>query len=416
MKKANRLIVFIVPQKKVVNGGVMSIFSQCKEARKFYDIHKAEAIVCTYPGFGTYGKNDLFENDERVYSFDEVISDWPHLKELILHIPECGIVLVNEALQRKYHDYIQNIPEVSINVMTQNIDLLPSPAEFAELFTITPRITQTTAHSRYATQELSDTFQTPVHHLSVYVDGSQYKALSFAEKENLIIYSPDNHPKKEAILTSLASLDGFKLKEIKGLTFREYKDVTANAKFCITFGEGFDGYFVESFLSGSIGFAVYNERFFPNKAFASLPSVFDNYASMEKNLVKTILQLNEAALFSKWSSEGAAKIEELYKYEIYIKKMKAFYDKKYDFTPRNDNTHKMLVDLVVTSRKEAQTYNSNLTNKDEEVANLEQQLATSKQENQKLRATLQGVLTSHSWKITKPLRALNSLKNKRPNQ
>ena len=78
------LIIFFIPEKKLVNGGIISIFSLCKESRRYFAIHKSSVIICTYPGGKTYSKNDLFNNDEKIFSFEEVMIKYPSLKRLII--------------------------------------------------------------------------------------------------------------------------------------------------------------------------------------------------------------------------------------------------------------------------------------------------------------------------------------------
>ena len=53
-----------------------------------------------------------------------------------------------------------------------------------------------------------------------------------------------------------------------------YMDYIAKAMFVISFGEGFDGYFIQPCLVGSVGIAVYNERFFPDSSWKELDNVY----------------------------------------------------------------------------------------------------------------------------------------------
>ena len=398
---AKNLIVYIVPEKKVVNGGVLSIFSQCKEARRFRDIHHSDVIICTYPGHETYKRNDLFKNDERVYSFNEIVSQWKKLDKIMLHIPECAINIVGKSLLQDYDTYLNNIPEVHINVMTQNIELLPSVSEFAELFRITSRITQTTAHARYSTQELSDIYQTPVHHLSVFNDKSQYEELPYDKKRNLIIYSPDKNPNKKKVIEEVNKIKGFETREIRNLRYDEYKHLTATAKFCITFGEGFDGYFLESYFSGSIGIAVYNDDFFPGRDFLDLPSVFKSYADMKKNISSVVKKLDNADNYIKCVKNGQQKMEKLYQYDDYIRNMEKFYREQYDFLPKVDATK--LLKTVLDSRDK---YIRRLHVQEEK---LNSEIAQVIKVNKELSSSLRSVTNSKSWYLTKPLRSLNTV-------
>ncbi len=391
------LIIFFVPPQKIVNGGILSIFSQAMEARRFKNLHRSTVLVCTYPDNETYGRNDLFDNDERVYSFDQVITKWRHPRRVLFHIPETAVIRVSQVLQKKYSSYLGSIGQIHVNVMAQNINLMPSPASFADLFRITTKITQTTAHDKYTTQELSNNYQTPVHHLSVFVDKSQYKRSSYKEKENLILYSPDKHPDKEKVLATLKSLKDFEVREIKDLTYNEYKDRIRRAKFCITFGEGYDGYLVESYLSGSIGVAVFNEKFFPNKDFLSLPSIFKSYDSMKSKLVQTIKWLDNEQAYASCVTAGAVIVEKIQSYDRYIQKMKKFYLEKYDFWPEPGTFIHMIAELATEKARIDEELSR-------ELSELNRTLAKERTKSKDIQTTLEYILNSLSWKLTRPLR------------
>ena len=118
MQQERRLIIFFIPPEKIINGGILSIFSICKESRRFKDIHGADVVLSTYPGHKSYEKNDLFENNEVIYSFDEIVK-WGPLEYLQLHIPEYASSEIYQAI-KKYDNYTKVIPHISINIMNQN--------------------------------------------------------------------------------------------------------------------------------------------------------------------------------------------------------------------------------------------------------------------------------------------------------
>lgn len=404
MHKDRGLIVFFVPPKKIVNGGVMSIFSQCKESRRFNNIHNSDVIVCTYPGYDTYVKNDLFNNNEKVYSFDEVINKWKKLSRILLHIPETSLVLVADSLNHKYKEYLNRINYIHINVMTQNINLMRTPLEFSELLRITSNITQTTAHEKYTTQELSNLYHTPVHHLSVFIDKSQYSRSSFLEKKNLILYSPDQHPYKSRIVDSLNTIEGFETREIKDLSYNQYKDLIRQAKFCITFGEGLDGYFIESYLSGSVGISIYNDRFFSNPKFLELPSVFKDYQAMSRTIKKTILSLNDPKKFDDCVSRGNSLLEKIYDYKLYIKNLEEFYRGDYDIVPEKNMPQELIATILDSRERALETLAATQELLDKEKINKNK----IQSEKNKIQSELANVMNSKSWKITEPLRTLST--------
>jgi hypothetical protein len=65
-------------------------------------------------------------------------------------------------------------------------------------------------------------------------------------------------------------------------------DLISRAFFTITFGEGMDGYFLQPAVVKSIGVAVYNDNFFPDRSWLNLDNVFENYDDLSKNIIKFI--------------------------------------------------------------------------------------------------------------------------------
>jgi hypothetical protein len=393
MAQNKKLIIFFVPPVNKVNGGIMSIFAHARESRKFEHIHDSEVVICTYPGHDTYKRNDNFENDERVYSFDEIATKWRKPTQLSLNIPENAVGLVGRVLYINYRDYLQGVKDIHINVMNQNIDLMLDVRDFAELFMITTNVTQTTAHDRYTTQELSDKYQTPVHHLAPFNDKRHYNFLRYRDKQNLIIYSPDEHPAKQRILKKLNALPGYTTREIKDMTHEEFKELAVKAKFSVTFGEGFDGYFIKSFFSGSIGLAVYNDRFFPEKDYAGLSTVFKSYKEMSDRIVEVIESLDNKADFDRYSLNLRNRIGKLYNYHRYQKKLENLYKRRYDYRPKESSARALIGDMLGTHH--------------EAIESLKSQLNDAQLRNQALEAELLKLMESRSWKLTEPLRKVN---------
>lgn len=417
------LIIYFVPPQKIVNGGVLSIFSQCKESRRFVSVHNSESVLCTYVDTETYRKNDLFENKEIIYSFNEVKKKWPNLKKLTLQIPECAVDITGERLQKKHFKFLEEIQSIHINVMVQNFELLQSPAEYKRLFKITPYVTQTTAHLKYTTQGLSNLYKTPVHHLSVFIDKSQYKNLSYRKKGDFILYTKDDHPMREEILKVIKSIDGFEAREIINLTYEEYKQQISRAKFCITLREGFDGYFIESFMSGSIALCIYNDVFFPDKSFLKLPTVFKSGSDMIKNLPKVIKSLDHSKKFDEVSKIGAEMVERIYDFNKYLDNLRRFYLEDYSILPNDDRYENVIGDILRIRDRSIDHYKK-LSGEDKkkigelrkEIRQLEKrEKSLEKQKEQKIKqleAELISLINSRSWKLTKPLRSLKKLYKK----
>ncbi len=324
------LIVFFIPSKEIINGGIMSIFSLCKETRKLSVTHNTDVVLSVYPGLKSYRKNTLFKNSEMIYEFDELLKKYTNLDNIILHMPEGDVGQIEDSLRHTSYNLPKNI---HINILNQNIDYMPTLDIISNLYTIASNVTQTTAHIRYCTQEIADRFGLPTHHFSVSLDKSQYKHTTFEHKENLIVYSPDDNPSKESILHKLRqNLKDYSFFEIKNLTYEEYKAVISRARYAITFGEGFDGYFIESIFSGSIPFSVYNETFFPDTTFKNLPNVVPTYDDLADSIIKKITVL-DAKDYDKLSNSLIDKLTKFYSYDLYVRNIELFYKKQYTYQP-----------------------------------------------------------------------------------
>lgn len=333
MLETRKLIIFFIPPEEFITGGIMSIFSLCKETRILLG-NKADVFLCTFPGSKSYRKNTLFKNDETVYEFDDVMNKTSNIQSLLFHIPEYATNYVISTLL-PYRSLLEKIDDFQINILNQNMELMPKPTDIASIWSLPSCfITQTTAHLRYTTQAVADTYNTPVLNLSVFIDPHQYELKNFSQKENIIAYSNDKHPSKKRILSKVEKeLPSFSLIEINNLSYEQYKELIAKAKYILTFGEGFDGYYIEGIFSGCITFAVYNDTFFESKDFLQYNNIFNSYDDMETRLVETIKKLDEKDKYTSTNQKNFKKLSKIYDISIYHKNIKKFYDSFFSFYP-----------------------------------------------------------------------------------
>lgn len=376
----------------------MSIFSLCKESRRFASIHKADVVLCTYPCHPTYGKNDLFDNDETVASFHDLIKQYAGLESLTLHVPELALDILYGGLAR-HEDYLAKIPDLHINIMNQNIKYMPDETTVANLYRYTANITQTTAHDRYATQEMCNKYGMPLHHMSVFIDSSSYEKTDYTNKSNVIVYSPDKKTDfRDPILSELRSkLHGYRLVEVRDMSYSKYKKVVADAKFVLTFGEGFDGYFIESVFSGGVPFAAYNDEFFPAEDFKKYPSVYKNYEEMLKNICGDVAKFDSKKTYEELNAGLYDRLSQIYSFKNYINNLENFYRGKYTFLPETNSVRKFFAKVVTKKNDEIAKLN-NLVTRHEEAEKNALEAARHQLE------VLDSVRNSKSWKLTKPLR------------
>jgi hypothetical protein len=214
--------------------------------------------------------------------------------------------------------------------MLQNIDMLP-PKKYVEYLRKLGRLTCTTAHEKYSTLELSRELGVSLHKLSAYVSPEQYHKRNYNEKEDLMIVSPDAHPWKSAILQLIGGkFPRLKVQIIKDLTYEEYKELISHAKWALTFGEGLDGYFVETIFSGGISFSAYNSRFF-TEDFKFLRTVYDNYSVLTKSICSDISDLDNEKSYAYYQMQQYDLCHKHYDYREYIRNLELFYKGEYTY-------------------------------------------------------------------------------------
>lgn len=325
------IIIFMIPGENAINGGILSIFSLYEETKNIANIHHSQTIMCTRPNDTILLKNTNFQNDVPIYPFELTLGYFKNIKNCIIHIPESYVEFFMKNISEKDSLKLRGIPNLQINILNQNITMMPSKQSINKLRIYTDNITCTTAHKRYTTLYYRNLFGVPLHLFSTYGRPDLYNRKSYREKEQILIVSPDPHPIKDKIIGRVKEqLPHIKILEIRNMKYEEYKEWISRAKWAITFGEGFDGYFLETSFSGAISFAVYNTEFFPEN-FQGLKTVFESYQQMYDDLVKVINELDPEEAYNNYHQKQYGLICGVYNYEEYKENIKLFYRKNYTF-------------------------------------------------------------------------------------
>jgi len=325
-----KLIVFLTLGRDIVNGGILSISSICEESTKLKHLHEAEVIMCTIPGEPSLLKYTKFNNKNYIYRFSQVLSYFSDLQTLMIHIPEHFVGQFLGNLSERDFSRLEKIKEVHFNIMLQNIDLLSPPRCIEELKRL-GKVTGTTAHERYSTLEIRNKLGFPLHKLSVFISPERYNKKEFNEKENLIIVSHDKHPQKSEILNLIArQLPQLRIQVVQDLSYEEFKRVISRARWTLTFGEGLDGYFIETIFSGGVSLAVYNSRFF-TEDFKSLRTVYDSYETLSSRICVDMKELDNETAYTDYQNKQYDLCCKYYKYEEYIKNLELFYKGQYTY-------------------------------------------------------------------------------------
>lgn len=333
---ARKLIIFLIPAKCSVNGGVMSIFNMCRITRELQP--NSCILIATEPSNYTYDKNTWFENSEKIFRFSQLLPLMHSAQSVIIHIPDYFAGKFTSSLSVKEKNILKAIPELHLNILNQNIELMPSPDKTFSLFELTTHVTQTTAHNRYATQEICNTWGLPLHHFSVKLTLPKVYHPSFSEKLNnkIIAISKDKHHQKQDILDMITKkLPDYKIITIKKMTYTEYHSLIARSMFVITFGEGFDAYFTQPCRAGSVGITVYNDKFFPSPKWKELDNVYLSYNELYENFANDVRHWEkDESYYTKIAQTTTNECNKLYSYDKFCDNLKRFYQGKYDFMPQ----------------------------------------------------------------------------------
>lgn len=319
-----RLVIFLTPGKDAVNGGIMSIVSLYEETLRLKSIHGAECLLCSLPGsnYPPLLRYTKFQNDAQIFDFHDSLNYFSRTKEILVHVPEYAIPLYVANLTTKEARKLKK-RSTCHNVMLQNIDMVQF--EHFGLLRELGRTTCTTAHRAYSGPDIAALTCCPIQLLSVFISPEKYRRVDYAEKRDILMVSPDHHPARAAILERVhRELPKLEVRVVQDMPYSEYKNLIAHAKWALTFGEGLDGYFIETVFSGGVSFAAYNERFFTTD-FRDLETVFAGYDDFAENLICTIRRLDNPFAFQSCQQEMFELCRSHYDHGRYVENLAAYY-------------------------------------------------------------------------------------------
>ena len=306
----------------------MAITALYEETRKLQSLHNAEVVMCSVPGDPPFLKYAWFKNDNYILDLESVLKRCGHLNHLLLHIPDYRVNRLVEWLSAS-QALLKNIEELHLNVLAFNIDLMQGQnVTGLEQF---GSVTCTTAHQAYSNLTTREAVGVATHSLLICKGAEFYSPTGYEDKEQLLVVSPDAHPFKELVLQQIArELPGLRIQVIAGLTYDEFASLIRRAKWSLTFGEGLDGFFVEPVFSGSISFAVFNERFF-TPAFADLETVYPSWDILLERIVEDIRRLDEPMAYNQGWQQAYDLLSQHLDTNRFRENLRSFYRGEYTF-------------------------------------------------------------------------------------
>lgn len=330
-KDTKKLIVYLVPEVDVVSGGVMSICSMARVTRDIKELSDHTVLVSTAPSVTSFFQYSKFESGFNLQRFEQLRVYFNELEEIIIHIPETYVYYFLLKIIPSDADWLRKLKKTQINILNQNMALMPRYKYTKYLKQFGHTTTMTCAHKRYCTKQLRSSYDMPVHFFST-SNLIKYKYVPYEEKENIIAYSPDGNPFKDDVLTLLKqAFPDYQLLEIKNMSYDQYLSTVGRAKWMITFGEGIDGYFVESIRSGAIAFSVRNHLFFDENQFNDCSNIYDSYFDMLGKIVNDIKKLDNKKSFTNFNNKLRVLDAKIYNDEEYKDNIKQYYLNNYTY-------------------------------------------------------------------------------------
>lgn len=307
-QNTKNLIIILIPVTEEVGGGLKMLYSLADKIREYNSLHNSEVILSTLPSILTHFKNKMFENSERIYRFNQLLSYFNSLDHLEIWIPDFASGSFIKCLSSSNKKKLKEISNLKFVIANQNLDLMPEPESLNTYYEYTPNVMQICTPDSVWLQDLCNTYNMPVHYFSLKINPKEYHYLEYNKKEDIIVLSPDicitgngtdeeilsGKKMKNSIIQSIT--DNFqKMNQItvSNMKYEEYKDLISRSKYLVTFGGGNDYFFMETYLSGSIAFAVMTPRFCPSKEFSDLPTVYSSFEEMRENIAKDIMYFEE---------------------------------------------------------------------------------------------------------------------------
>ncbi|WP_052285263.1 rhamnan synthesis F family protein [Kluyvera genomosp. 1] len=333
---AKHLVVYFNVARDTIGGGMLSINRFVYFSRELEQGFNFKVIMSGLPLINKPVEYSLFRQASPMIHFFDIINNTSPDK-LTLNIPEYYLPDFIYKLDSAKYAWLKGIPFLHINILDQNHDYAPSQADIEFCRELTDNVTFTTAHERYTTQEVSEHYNCPVKLLTPFLP-TFYKT-EFKNKKKQIVLSQDVGPnlsgltKNDLILKFETELPDYSITIVDNIGLDEYKRLISDSLFTITFGEGYDGYFIEPFLSNSVSFAVYNDVFFPSE-FENCSTVYSSWQDLFDNIVADVKKYEASeSLYRNVINETTPLIYKFTNDEKSLGNLIDYYSGVYDFYP-----------------------------------------------------------------------------------
>lgn len=333
-------VVYFNVARDLISGGMLSINRFVEKSLFIDESDNKKLILSTLPLANNVVSYTGFKSAKPAIHFNEIIKKGVP-RSAILNVPENFVRSFIDEMDDEQKKWLHMVPNLRINILNQNNNYMPNRDYIEYLRSITTNITMTVAHVKYCTQDMANKYQIPVSLLTPFIP--RFYRSSFLDKEKIIVLSPDNEAFNKNITRSMmierlsSAFPEYSIITVKNMTLEEYKVLISKAMFTLTFGEGYDGYFIEPALSSSVSFSVFNPVFFPSN-FKKLDNLYDTIEDMYNNIVSDMKKLSaNQDMYEKISLATEAEIKRFTNDEISYENLTDFYENRVDYLPSVTN-------------------------------------------------------------------------------
>ena len=322
--KHKSIVIYLVPSKDIISGGILSVIAMYKTMKKQESLCNVHTFLCNHPQAKRLTSYSMHNTELKIQSFYRVLRAIPNESKVIFHVPATHLTKFIMGLNSfKFVNLIRDKSlKLSLNLLNQNPFYFPDLEPLSENLALFKEITQTTAHKAYDTDVNLGDFNIRSFYLGTQYGIDTHPFVPRQQRKKIMLVSHDEHKDKAQVLQKIQSLSiGLEIIVVNDMPYDRYVYLQNLALFSISFGEGLDFYFIRQFLSGGVGFSVFNKTFF-TPDFENLSVVFKSWEDLSNNIALKIEQLYYNAVSYKNTVAKTRQIlAKYYNHQDYKKKL-----------------------------------------------------------------------------------------------
>ncbi|HQR03435.1 MAG: hypothetical protein JSR19_03680 [Proteobacteria bacterium] len=323
---AAELIIYLVPGIQRVTGGGLQIFALQRMTRELYRDTGTRSVLCWLSGEGWSDHHfDGFDNNEIVFLLEQALAWAAPDCRIMIHLPEYAAVRFCNDFGWERLAHLRKKHGLRLNILQQNVEVMPNPAFIRNLLNIFPDLSSTIANPAWGTVGERQRLGIPLHYLPTWYYPDDAAWQPYESKENLMIVSPDASPHRDRVLDAVkTAFPDLRIQIIWGLKYEDYLKLERVAKWSVTFGEGLDGYFYGPSFRGGVAFAVRNGTF-DIPGLENKTTIYDSYEEMAARMVEDMKRLDRKDTYEAYNRSVRGPLNGIFGRDLTVQALAAFY-------------------------------------------------------------------------------------------